>query len=35
MVLATSAVKNSILFVGCDIPVGGGDAAADVTGDEN
>ena len=30
-----SAVRNSILFVGLDIPVGGSDAAADVTGERN
>lgn len=30
-----TAVRNSILFVGLDIPVGGGSAAADVTGEGN
>ncbi len=30
-----NAVRNSILFVGLDIPVGGGDAAADVMGEGN
>ncbi len=29
------AVRNSILFVGLDIPVGGGDAAADFTDESN
>ena len=30
-----TAVPNSILFVGLDISVGGGSAAADVTGEGN
>ena len=30
-----NAVRNSILFVGLDIPVGGSDAAADVAGEGN